>query len=190
MRDLHTNIHRHRQTHAHRHMRTYVHTDTHTQRHTRTHTIHRHRHTNKQTHTYTDTDDTHTHTYTHTHTQTHTHNIHTHTHTHTHTHILYTHIQSIYTHREHIHIRDYMHIWYLKEQTVLTSIRITLFGHFVTRSTDLYKLLYISFWSLLQTQTTIMAQQEHQEFIIIISCNEHLRVLIINSLEESELGPH
>ena len=182
MRDLHTNIHRHRQTHAHRHMRTYVHTDTHTQRHTRTHTIHRHRHTNKQTHTYTDTDDTHTHTYTHTHTHA--------QHTHTHTHILYTHIQSIYTHREHIHIRDYMHIWYLKEQTVLTSIRITLFGHFVTRSTDLYKLLYISFWSLLQTQTTIMAQQEHQEFIIIISCNEHLRVLIINSLEESELGPH
>ena len=66
------------------------------------------------------------------------------------------------------------HIRYLKEQTVLTCIRITLLGHLVARSTDLYKLFYISFGSLLQTQTTTDATVR----------------AVVNSPEESELEPH
>ena len=90
-------------------------------------------------------------------TRMHTHaRMHTGTRTHAHTQYNSYHIQS---HTANIILLQTIltHIRYLKEQTVLTCIRITLFGHLVTRSTNLYKLFYISFWSLLQTQTTIDA---------------------------------
>ena len=47
----------------------------------------------------------------------------------------------------------YIHtLSHLKEQAVLTSVRITLFSHLVTWSTDLNKLLNISLWSLLHNR--------------------------------------
>ena len=99
---------------------------------------------------------------------------HTHTYTHTRTHAhacahTYTHI------RTRTHTTQF---YYLKKQTVLTSVRITLLCHLVTRSTNLHELFNISFWSFLLIITnncisTVMTTHTHtvnlqEEFALVL----------------------